>query len=175
MILFLDTEFTGLGQRWPHMISIGLVSEDGQHEFYAELNAKGYIEKCTPWVKENVLPLLNGGDCVMQPDELRQRLAEWIGALGDVRIVTDAPDLDFAFFRATLDPLPANVNSKPIRFGTRELGEQHRETLEIYRGSYFTPVKPEHHALHDARALRQAWQRAKTLDAFQIFVARMEL
>lgn len=164
--IFLDTEFTGLGQRWPRLISIGLVSEDGQHSFYAELAAECYMEKVTPWVQANVLPLLEGGECVMQPDELHQRLAEWIGALGDVRIVTDAPDLDFAFFRAALDPLPANVNPKPIRFGTRELGEQNREALEIYRGSYFTPDKPEHHALHDARALHQAWQRAKVLEAF---------
>lgn len=172
--IFLDTEFTGLGQRWPRMISIGLVSEDGQHEFYAELSAECYMEKVTPWVRVNVLPLLDGGECVMQPDELRQRLAEWIGALGDVRIVTDAPDLDFAFFRATLDPSPENVNPRPFRFDTRSLGEQRRETLEAYRRDYFTPAKPEHHALHDAWALRHTWQQAKVLEAFQAFSARME-
>lgn len=57
MVLFLDTEFTGLGQRWPRLISIGLVSEDGQHSFYAELPAASFMEKVTPWVRENVLPL----------------------------------------------------------------------------------------------------------------------
>ena len=36
MILFLDTEFTGLDHRWPRLISIGLDSEDGEHWFYAE-------------------------------------------------------------------------------------------------------------------------------------------
>ncbi len=36
MILFLDTEFTDFQQ--PDLISIGLVSECGSHEFYAERN-----------------------------------------------------------------------------------------------------------------------------------------
>ena len=36
MLFFLDTEFTGLGID-PKLISIGLISEDGTREFYAEL------------------------------------------------------------------------------------------------------------------------------------------
>lgn len=172
--IFLDTEFTGLDQRWPRLISISLVSEDGQHSFYAEVAADGYIDKVTPWVQANALPLLEGGDRIMQPDELRQRLAKWIAPLGAVRVVTDAPDFDFAFLRSTLDPWPENVNPRPFRFDTRSLGEQHRETLEAYRRDYFTPMKPEHHALHDAWALRHTWQQAKVLEAFQAFSARME-
>lgn len=175
MILFMDTEFTGLGQRWPRLISIGLVSEDGQHSFYAELAVESYLEKVTPWVKANVLPLLEGGEYVMQPDELRQRLTAWIGVLGAVRIVTDAPDLDFAFLRATLDPLPANVDPTPIRFDTQSLGHQNQDELDTHRGAYFTKWKPEHHALHDARALRQAWRRATPLDAFPAYAATLGL
>ena len=41
-LLFLDTEFTGLGQRSPNLISMGLVSEDGRHSFYAELTPESY-------------------------------------------------------------------------------------------------------------------------------------
>lgn len=44
-LIFLDTEFTGLAQRWPRLISIGLVSEDGSREFYAELTAEGCMER----------------------------------------------------------------------------------------------------------------------------------
>jgi len=175
LLLFIDTEFTGLNQRWPRLISMGLVSEDGQHSFYVELPPESYMDKCSPWVVANILPLLECGDRVMGPEQLRQRLSEWICSMGNVRIVTDAPKFDFAFLRATLEPWPANVDPNPIRFDTRVLGESHKETLEIYRGAYFTPSKPEHHSLHDAWALRRAWQRAKALDAFQAYAAKLGL
>lgn len=150
MILFLDTEFTGLGQRWPRLISIGLVSEDGQHEFYAELTAEGYMPKCDGWVKENVLPLLNGGDCVMQPDELRQRLAVWISALGDVQIGTDSRT-DFDLIRATLDPWPANIHSKMLHLASQDFAEA-VDKIQAENKNF-----RQHHALDDAKANRLAW------------------
>ena len=175
MLLFIDTEFTGLNQRWPRLISIGLVSEDGRHSFYAELPPESYTEKLMPWVQSNVLPLLNGGDYMMQPDTLRVRLAAWLGALGAVRIVTDAPDFDFSFLRATLSTWPSNVNTAPIRFDTHTLGSAHQELLEAHRDGYFSPEKLQHHALHDANALRRAWMKAKPLDSFQAFATKLGL
>lgn len=151
MILFLDTEFTGLGQRWPRMISIALVSEDGQHEFYAELAAKGYIDKCTPWVKENVLPLLEGGDRIMQPHELRQRLTEWIGALGAVRIAVDS-EIDFDFLRSTLDPWPANIDPKRLFIAGGDFAEA-VDKIQAEDKSLRL-----HHALDDAKVNRLGWQ-----------------
>ena len=155
MLIFLDTEFTGLGQRWPRLISIGLVNEDGR-EFYAELPMESYHKNCSPWTTQNVLPLLNGGDCIMQPDVLRQRLSVWISEFGSVQIVTDAPNFDFAFLRSTLYHWPANIDPKPVWFDTRT-------AVESYE-SCFTPSSPRHHALHDAYALRQAWQSLETTE-----------
>lgn len=153
MILFLDTEFTGLGQRWPRLISIGLVSEDGQHEFYAELNAKDYIEKCSPWVKENVLPFLDGGNYEMQPDELRQRLAAWICTLGTVQIATDS-QIDFDLIRATLDPWPANIDLKPLFLHfDADTGERFNLAVE----KAIAEGLRQHHALDDAKANRLGW------------------
>ena len=71
MLIYLDTEFTGLGQRWPRLISIGLIAEDGQ-TFYAELPPASYMPKVTEWVAANVLPLLDGAD--WQRDTMRWRL-----------------------------------------------------------------------------------------------------
>ena len=52
MIVFFDTEFTGLVPR-TSLLSIGLVSEDNK-EFYAEFN--DYDESLiTPWIEENVI------------------------------------------------------------------------------------------------------------------------
>ena len=175
LLLFIDTEFTGLNQRWPRLISIGLVSEDGRHSFYAELPPESYTEKMMPWVQSNVLPLLSGGDCEIQPDVLRLRLAAWLGALGAVRIVTNAPDFDFAFLRATLGTWPSSVNAAPIRFDTHTLGSAHQALLQAHLDAYFSPEKPQHHALHDANALRCAWLKAKTLDNFQAFATKLGL
>ncbi|CAH2920018.1 MAG: hypothetical protein CPSOU_3559 [uncultured Paraburkholderia sp.] len=43
MLLFLDTEYTGLRQHTPKLISLGMVSEDGQREFYVELSERGTL------------------------------------------------------------------------------------------------------------------------------------
>lgn len=158
MILFLDTEFTGLGQRWPCLISIGLVSEDGQHEFYAELNAESYIEKCDAWVKENVFPFLDGGDCVMRPNELRQRLRAWISSLGTVQIAIDS-QIDFDLIRATLYPWPANLVQQPqFLLFDADAGERFSVALE----NAFAKGLRRHHALDDAKANRLVWLMSQT-------------
>ena len=153
--IFLDTEFTGLGQRWPRLISIGLVSEDGLSSFYAELPVESYREKITPWVQANVLPLLEGGACIMQPAELRQRLAEWIGTQGDVVIASDSLEYDFKFLRAVLDPWPGNVDDHLLLLTRNGLNEY--DAFEEAVEAAFTSGLRRHHALDDAKANRLGW------------------
>ena len=150
MILFLDTEFTGLGQRWPRLISIGLISDDGQHEFYAELAADSYMEKSDPWVKENVLPLLEGGNRIVLPDELSLKLAAWIGALGAVRIASDS-GIDFDFLRSTLDPWPTNIDPKLLFLADNDFAEAVEKIQADDKGLC------RHHALDDAKTNRLSW------------------
>lgn len=150
MIIFLDTEFTGLGQRWPRLISIGLISDDGLHSFYAELAPESYIEKADPWVKANVLPLLDGGECVMEPDVLRQRLATWIKPLGAVQIASDS-GIDFDFLRSTLDPWPENVDKKHLFIAGGDFAETIDKTQAEDKSLRL------HHALDDAKAIRTGW------------------
>ena len=40
LLLFVDTEFAGFNQRWPRLISVGLVAEDGERTFYAGLSVQ---------------------------------------------------------------------------------------------------------------------------------------
>jgi hypothetical protein len=47
MQLFLDTEYTGLGQARPQLISLALVPEDGRREFYVELTDTWRLDDCT--------------------------------------------------------------------------------------------------------------------------------
>lgn len=158
MNVFLDTEFTGLGQPSPRLISIGLVAEDGR-SFYAELAPENYMDTITPWVVANVLPLLDGGECVMQPDELRQRLVAWIGGLGSVRIDCDLKDYDMAFLRAILDPWPTNVdpNARTLQFNF-DRGTRFANAIEK---AFAKGKLRRHHALDDAKANRLGWMAAQ--------------
>jgi hypothetical protein len=58
MQIYLDTEFTSLDK--PRLISIGMVSEDGQ-EFYRELSDGWHLGECNLFVLAWVLPLLDAG------------------------------------------------------------------------------------------------------------------
>lgn len=158
MIVFADTEFTGLDQRSPGLISIGLVTEDRQ-TFYAELPPATYIDAATPWVHENVLPLLEGGEAVMQPDELRPRLAAWLGGLGVVRIACDSKDYDFAFLRAILSSWPTNLAPTPLTLQFNvDRGTRFARAIEK---AYSTGKLRQHHALDDAKANRLGWMAAQ--------------
>ena len=153
--VFIDTEFTGLGQRCPHLISIGLISEDGQHTFYAELTPESYMEKVTPWVQDNVLPLLESGDHVLQPDTLRKQLADWLTSLGEVVIATDEPEYDIAFLRALLERWPTNVAKEPLRLNMNYLHDF--DAFEATMDAAYASGLRRHHALDDAKANRFGW------------------
>lgn len=64
MLIFFDCEFTERGID-PKLISIGLISEDGAREFYAELSDNYQLSDCSAFVHEAALPHLQGGDALM--------------------------------------------------------------------------------------------------------------
>ncbi len=156
MLIFLDTEFTGLGQRWPRLISIGLIDEAGA-TFYAELPPASYLPKVTPWVAANILPLLDGAGAVQQGRDLCAHLANWIAERGPAQIVTDAPNFDFKFLESMLSPWPQNLDRKAIvpKFDA-EAGERFVNATE----QAFAQGLRRHHALDDAKAMRLAWLAA---------------
>jgi len=78
MLLFLDTEYTGLGQRQPKLISLALVAEDGSREFYAELADTWTPQDCTPFVQREVLPQLSW--MKIPVTAARLRLSEWLAS-----------------------------------------------------------------------------------------------
>ena len=80
MLIFIDTEFTQFND--PELISIGLVTEDASHEFYAELPVDR--TKCSDFVVDKVLPSLgkvSGVQCT--PAELKIRLLAWFEQFSD--------------------------------------------------------------------------------------------
>lgn len=162
-MLFLDTEFTGLDQTNPSLISLALVKDDGDF-FYAELPPAGYLHRADLWVRENVLPLLWGGSYRMAPDELSEKLVAWIEAIaGDAMIVTDSPEYDFdMMLKPLLDPWPNNLARQALRFDSFTMGPDRQPWLSGVMEGFHNQEQPPHHALYDALALREGMMAART-------------
>lgn len=156
--VFFDTEFTGTDHRYPRLISIGLVSEDGSREFYAELTPEGYMPKVTPWVRENVLPLLDNGERVT-PAELTHRLGDWLAGFGEpVQLATDSLQYDWPMIQAIFwsnATWPTNLDRKPLLLTMNYLNDYDAFTKAVEQS--FANGLRRHHALDDAKANRLGW------------------
>lgn len=146
MRLFLDTEFTDL--RAPELLSLGIVSEAAD-EFYAELAFNRAV--CSPFVATTVLPLLANEPRAREnvADDLRVWLAEFERPV----VVYDSPT-DWAMFLW----LFANVHV-PVDGLLLEYDQWGWQRFEKNIAAYFENHRTarRHHALHDAKALREAW------------------
>jgi len=152
MLLFLDTEYTGLGQAHPKLISLALVAEDGQREFYVELTDTWRHDECTEFVKREVLPLLEGRcrTYVKARDELRTWFAE---APREVQAACDS-ETDFRFL------LDLIGSPRPMNLATHYFDLRPLIDTTIYDGAvtaYYGTDNRLHHALADARAYRHGW------------------
>lgn len=153
--IFFDTEFTELGME-PRLISIGLVSEDGSRELYAELTDTWRPEHCSrnPFVLEAVLPLLQGGTARMTMPELCLRLGNWIEDFEQpVQLATDSLSWDWPWIQEIFyeaGTWPENLDSKPLIL-TQD------PVFNLAVEEAFTNGLRRHHALDDAKANRLGW------------------
>ncbi|MBP0621147.1 3'-5' exoribonuclease [Cupriavidus consociatus] len=153
MLVFLDTEYTGYDRSDVKLISIALVAEDGHREFYAELSDGWREEDCSAFVRREVLPLLDAAN-VLSSTQLKADLHQWFCAgPRSIRVATDSV-IDFQILTNLLTgEWPGNLVID--RYDLRAMidtGAFHRAVQR-----YFGPGRHEHHALHDARALRAGW------------------
>jgi hypothetical protein len=152
MLLFLDTEYTGYGPSAPKLISLALVAEDGQREFYVELTDTWQISDCTDFVRSKVVPLLGGSEHTLV--EARAKLHAWLScAPRSVQAACDS-GIDFEFLMNLLGTArgPNLVNGY---FDLRPLIDStiyHSTVVAAYRSD-----PREHHALVDARSYRLGW------------------
>ena len=143
MRYFLDTEFNGFGGE---LISIALVPEYGDQEFYAVVPLAGEPH---PWVARHVLHYLGavppGLSAEPAPrDVVAKDLALFLRHDDEPLIVADWPD-DIAYFCKLLMTGPGQmVAVGKLRF------------LLVNNGGFSTAENSRvpHNALHDARALR---------------------
>ncbi len=138
--VFLDTEFTSLAES-ASLISIGLITADGDRSFYAELSDTYTQESCSDFVPQEVLPLLDAKQ-LTEPVNYkhvyaRMTLAEtilhlnyWIAALIDpVQAWSDAPNYDWRYIQQIFSTsgLPYNLLATPNAI----LGEDTSAMLDI--------------------------------------------
>lgn len=88
MLIYLNTEFTDLSE--PYLISVGMVTAG--RRLYLELSGVG-VMPCSPFVRESVLPLLEGP--VVRPIAVADRIAQFLAPCGgDVTFFCDSPRYD---------------------------------------------------------------------------------
>jgi len=169
--LFLDTEFTSFEQ--PELISIGIVSEDGQHEFYREVSDHNAYKR-SQFVKDVVIPLLfNDYATSMIREYVAMDLNKWIDSLptDQVTIVVDYPG-DWHLVKPLLDKVSerrVKINAEMRNHSFlaaaryRAVDVSPEKTLEAMfvmeesEEAYFKTDPRQHHALVDARAMRAGW------------------
>lgn len=155
MLVFLDTEFTTLARPDPDLISIGMAAADGS-DFYAERTDYSH-DDCTNFVLDEVIPLLGktpGAECTAF--ELDGRLREFFDALPEPAVIAYDYSADWQLLHGALNgDLPRNVaghqlvDHKIFQHPAYRLGEV----------LTYTKALPPHHALADARALREGYLR----------------
>ncbi len=157
--LFVDTEFTSFGRM--ELVSIGAVTLDGR-EFYAESSDHDVADR-SDFVRATVVPLLRGGVWSMPRDMIGARLRDWIDALGgDYRVVCDYSG-DWRLVTTLLDGRwPEHLARSQYTWtyglathGPAEVQEAKRRAWTAVQAHF--AVEPQHHALHDARAMRAGW------------------
>lgn len=149
LLVYFDTEFSSLEANGG-LLSIGCVTADGR-EFYAELVDTWTPATCTDFVRLHVLPKLTGQERITLT-ELAARLRAWLDGLGGpVELASDHPFLDLPWIEALFkDGWPRNL-SRECR--TIKIDSQ------AQRDYWLRHPGMQHHALHDARALRAGVQR----------------
>lgn len=152
MLLFLDTEFTDFTDC--ELISIGMVSEDGRHTFYAELQDFDR-DRCNAFVRATVWALLGQVDGAgIRREALPDRLRAWFATLPRRVTIACDSDRDWRLLGAALGgAMPANIAG---RFDLRAL----IDTTVFHQAvcAYHDRTgQPWHHALYDAHAHRAGW------------------
>lgn len=151
MLLFLDTEYTDALDC--ELISIGMVSEDGQHELYLEIQDFDRA-KCNSFVQSAVWAHLGQfPQSVVRKDAIKAKLVDWFSTLP--RNVTIACD-SFSDWELLLDAMEGERPENLVgRYDLRALIDT---TVFNHAATRFhNSQRPWHHALFDAQAHRAGW------------------
>jgi hypothetical protein len=145
--LFLDCE-------WAELVSIALVSMNGEQVFYAEREV--LPADPTPFVAQVVYPLLERGDHAMADADMTRALHRFLAAIDQPRICYDFGN-DRTLCQHVLDGFKSHEPDRPAPV---DLHWQLMSDMPPFMARWWAE-HPEchsrrHHALTDAKALRAA-------------------
>ncbi len=134
---FVDAEFDVPTKT---LISLAIVSEDGNREFYEVLD---YSQIQDEWVKKNVIPILQKDP--ISRDEFQDRLKKFVSQFPNgMNIIVNHPNDVIYFSEALLGEKGKWIKIQPLTFDVDDdLSGKGSELL--------------HNALFDARATREDW------------------
>jgi len=148
MLVFLDTEFTDLLDC--DLISIGMVSLDGEHSLYLE-RSDYQADWCSGFVRAAVLPQL-GHSSAVDRAELAERLAAWFATLQTDVVVACDNNTDWELLLDAMgEHRPDNLIGCYSLQETMGIAGFHAAAARYHEHA------PWHHALHDAQAHRHGW------------------
>lgn len=149
--LFLDSEWANNALR--ELVSLALISEDGEHIFYAERDPLPGTP--SSFVRKTVYPLLERGPAALNDEVMTEALRAFLKSLGPSEIFADAPH-DFSMLNRVW--MGNDRPSPEAPFRTR-LAREGNLMPGVVRYFELNPdqLSRRHHALVDAMALRSAW------------------
>ena len=158
-IVFFDTEFSSLDPYEGELLSVGLVKMTGE-ELYLEIEDEG-VTSCD-WVKEHVLPLLDGEK--VSRSEARRQINDFIGeskpyALAYVdqydaiytRKLFNGEELPFHWISLDFASMLFLMGISP------EIFDKHHKEEFLKEWGFADDSYRNHHALDDARLLREVY------------------
>lgn len=137
MLFFLDAEFDVPSDT---LISLGIVSEDGQKTFYEVIEHAGKIQD--PWVLQNVVPILQKDPISFEA--FQDKLEEFVKQFAGMEIVVNHPSDTLYFSRALIREKGKWIKIQPLTMVVDDNLSGKGSTLL-------------HNAIHDAQATRKDW------------------
>ncbi len=159
-IVFFDAEFTGIDACKHDLMSVGMISADGQKELYFELPYDD--TKVSDWTKEHVIPYLTGEQ--ITHEEARQAIRKFCGNT-EPHLVATVNQRDMAFFHQLFNDEGEPINRIPIDFATIlfAMGLNPARTIDDEKEKFYKEFGIDlndyemHNALEDTRLMRDLY------------------
>jgi len=157
-IIFVDTEFSTLDPYKGEILSIGLVKSSGE-ELYLELEYNG---ECSDWVKENILPTLNGPK--ISREEALAKIKKFVGDSKPFMVsFVNSFDVMYLYKLIKLTKNQDPFFWIPIDFASIMFSQGlNPENYLDFASSLGIDVKEykQHNALDDAKLLKEVYLKA---------------
>lgn len=157
-VVFFDAEFTGHDIVKDQLMSIGMVSLDGEKEMYFELEFDE--NQVSEWVQENVVPHLTGEK--VSHDEACDRIKKFCGR-SEPHLVATVNHYDMAFWHKLFAGRKEPIHSIPIDFASMlfAIGLTPAREIDGEKKNFYAQFGIDlekynmHNALDDAKLMRE--------------------